>query len=67
MDAAGGRTQLHNLFSNIILIIVVYALAFLLAPLPKATLSAIVYVSEFVCRERVRVRVRLRVRVRVRV
>eukprot|EP00750_Incisomonas_marina_P014124 INCI17605.6.p1 GENE.INCI17605.6~~INCI17605.6.p1 ORF type:complete len:709 (-),score=119.68 INCI17605.6:92-2218(-) len=45
VDTAGGRTQLHNLFSVTITIIVLYGLSFLLYPLPKATLSAVVFVA----------------------
>ena len=45
VDTAGGKTQLHNLFSVTIILIVLYGLSFLLYPLPKATLSAVVFVA----------------------
>jgi MFS superfamily sulfate permease-like transporter len=44
VETAGGRTQLHNAFSATLLIVVLYGLSFLLSPLPKSTLSAIVCV-----------------------
>ena len=45
VDSAGAKSQLHNLYSAVIVVVVLVALSPFLSALPKATLSAIVYIA----------------------